>query len=116
MWNLFVDDERVPQDAGWHFECAIARSSTEAIRLVEEKGLPAQISFDHDLGGDDTAFKFMWHLIEGHLDERWSLREVQQIQIHTANPIGAEKMISLWTGFCGSEGLNIPVQRVWPRG
>ena len=115
-WYLFVDDERQPADAGWNMDgVVIARSSDEAIERVEALGVPAQISFDHDLGGSDTAFKFMLDLIDGHLDEVWDLNQLTSIQVHSANPIGAERLIELWRGFCASEQLSVPVKRVWPR-
>lgn len=116
-WFLFIDDERMPEDAGWHSgPITIARSSAEALKLVEESPkLPQQISFDHDLGGDDTAFKFMWRLIYGHLDGKWNLADVQAIQVHSANEVGAQKLISLWENFCRTQNINSPVTRVWPK-
>jgi hypothetical protein len=115
-WYLFVDDERQPADAGWTMDgVVIARSSSEALDIVQSLGIPDQISFDHDLGGSDTAFKFMVALIDGHLDGLWDLDMMTSVQVHSANPIGAEKLISLWQGFCASEQLDVPVKRVWPR-
>lgn len=96
-------------------DIVIARSSSKALELVKTLGVPAQISFDHDLGGADTAFKFMVDLIDGHLGGRWNLGKLTSVQVHSANPIGAEKLIGLWRGFCVSEQLYIPVKRVWPR-
>lgn len=114
-WHLFLDDERNPADAGWAFsDIVVARSSREAVVLVTEKGLPASISFDHDLGGDDTAFKFMWWLINGHLDEKWNLQDVNVVQIHSANPEGAKKLIALWDNFCRVHKIDTTISRVWP--
>lgn len=115
-WCLFLDDERFPPEAGWAQleNVHIARSSVEAERMVEARGLPARISFDHDLGGDDTAFKFMWWLINGHLDEKWNLASVQAVQIHSANPEGAKKLIALWDNFCRVHNIKTQIARVWP--
>ncbi len=115
-WVLFLDDERLPVEAGWGgmVGLVIARSSTEAQSEVEKRGLPAQISFDHDLGGEDTAFKFMWWLINGHLDEKWDLATVKAVQIHSANPEGAKKLISLWDNFCRVHNIKTQIARVWP--
>jgi hypothetical protein len=124
---LFLDDERNLEDVPWRHSSRgegdhqvhpilIARSSAEAQARVLSDGLPAMISFDHDLGGDDTGFKFMWWLINGHLDGKWDLSTVESIRIHTANPIGADKMTKLWKGFCESQSLACDIERAWPYG
>lgn len=115
-WNLFLDDERWPAEAGWDGldNVEIARSSADAEKMVEGWGLPSRISFDHDLGGEDTAFKFMWWLINGHLDEKWNLATVTSIQIHSANPEGAKKLIALWDNFCRVHKIECEITRVWP--
>ena len=61
--RLYVDDLREPPDADW----TVARSSTEAIAFIEEQGCPDEISFDHDLGGDDTAMVIVKWMIERDL-------------------------------------------------
>ena len=99
----------------------VAKSSDEGKEIIQQClddgwGLPILISFDHDLGGDDTGFKFMWWLINGHLDEKWDLSKVELIQVHTANPVGAEKLTKLWESFCKSHGLECKIERVWPNG
>ncbi len=110
QWFLFIDDLREPIEVGWQSgRIEIARSSQEAKDLVDSLGLPTQISFDHDLGGDDTAFKFMWYLINGHLDEKWNLGDIQVVYVHTANSVGRDKLVALWRGFCKSAKLEVPV-------
>lgn len=113
-WYLFVDDLRDPSHVGWHSgEIVVARSSEDArVAVLGASQLPDQISFDHDLGGDDTAFKFMWFLINGHLDEKWDLRHVQQIIVHTANTVGRDKLVGLWTGFMKSIDHEMPIRIV----
>mgnify|MGYP000555942061 CR=1 FL=1 len=50
--KLYIDDLRNPPDNTW----TVARTSAAAIKtLAEQPRLPETISFDHDLGGDDTA-------------------------------------------------------------
>ena len=117
---LFVDDERQLSSVSldWKYRVegpsVIARSSEEAKRIVEERGLPLEISFDHDLGGDDTAFKFMWWLINRHLDEAVDLSKLLCIHVHSANEVGARKLINLWTNFCEVNSVNVSVKRLWP--
>lgn len=53
-YKMFIDDERFPVTDDW----TIVRSSQEAIDCVLNNGFPQKISFDHDLGGDDTPYAF----------------------------------------------------------
>lgn len=77
LYSLFIDDERIPErgyesdvpdgvalqyskleysgDHNW----IICRSSFEAIEYVKKYGPPTFISFDHDLGGNDTSREFL---------------------------------------------------------
>jgi hypothetical protein len=59
-YRLFIDDLRDPVTSSW----VIARTSAEAITLLETRGCPCEISFDHDLGGDDTAMAVVKRLTE----------------------------------------------------
>ncbi len=92
-YRLFIDDEREPPDDGW--EWLIARSSREAIMTLYNLGAPEYISFDHDLGGDDTSIKFIDWLIELTLDlldlgiDPGSLSFPIRYEIHSQNPVGA---------------------------
>jgi hypothetical protein len=82
-WKLFIDDLRTldyvtTSHDGW----LVARSSAEAIELVQLHGPPSYISFDHDLGGDDTAMVFMKWLAQNHFDN------VPGYSVHSSNPVG----------------------------
>ena len=57
-YKLFIDDERYPTDNTY----LIARSSAEAIHVLNRYGIPESISFDHDLGGEDTSIEFIKYL------------------------------------------------------
>ena len=85
--KLFIDDERMPPgDAtDWH----IVRTSQEAIAFVQNHGVPALISFDHDLGGEDTAMNFVRWLIDLDLDINGSIPADFSFEIHSQNPVGA---------------------------
>lgn len=84
-YRMFIDDERFPVTPDWY----IARNSYQAIYALETWGIPQEIAFDHDLGGDDTAIIFinkLQELLENH--------EVEfpvdfKYHIHSQNPIGA---------------------------
>ena len=90
---LFIDDERFPPNDGntW----AVVRSSAEAIAWVKHHGMPDVISFDHDLGGDDTSIKFLTWWIDDifeQLENNVKYRDVRRPEttiIHSQNPVGA---------------------------
>ena len=54
-YRLFIDDERFPVTPNWF----IARNSFQAIMALELYGIPQEIAFDHDLGGQDTSITFI---------------------------------------------------------
>lgn len=64
-YRLFIDDERFPVTPDWF----VARNSFQAIKALELYGMPQEIAFDHDLGGQDTAINFINHL-ENELIDR----------------------------------------------
>ncbi|WIB65482.1 cyclic-phosphate processing receiver domain-containing protein [Curtobacterium sp. MCBD17_040] len=81
--TLWIDDER-PMPPGFN---AVARTSAEALNLVHEahdRGYPLQVvSFDHDLGGDDTTRPVMLWMAEHDI---WP----DEVRVHTANPVGRD--------------------------
>ena len=88
-YKMFLDDERFPPNDG--AEWLIARSSQEAIDLVETYGIPRFISFDHDLGGDDTSRNFIFWLSDYMLDNEFSFAGRDfDFYVHSQNPIGAQ--------------------------
>lgn len=87
MRKLFIDDERFP--AGNREDWVICRSSAEAIAWVKINGLPDFISFDHDLGGEDTSRKFINWLVDALLDEVVYMAPSFKFDVHSQNPIGA---------------------------
>lgn len=93
-WKLFLDDERDPVTDDW----IIARSSREAIDLVKAKGMPDEIAFDHDLGGDDTSMKFIWWFIDAHYDGLLNIGEISYT-IHSQNTVGVANIRGLMDGF-----------------
>jgi hypothetical protein len=91
-YRLFIDDLRDPVSSSW----AIARTSAEAIALLETRGCPGEISFDHDLGGDDTAMIVVKRMIEMDLDASGRFIPCDfTFSVHSANPVGAENIAAL---------------------
>jgi len=96
-WKLFIDDERSPVSNDW----VIARSSTNAIMAVCSWGMPVEIAFDHDLGGDDTSIKFIHWLMEKVLDGDLTIPEGFTYSVHSQNPIGAANIKSKMDALIG---------------
>ena len=93
-YRMFIDDERFPATDGW----VIVRSSEEAIALIERDGFPEFISFDHDLGGDDTSMALVRYMIEAAL-ENPSLPFPRAYDVHSQNPVGATNIRGLMDAF-----------------
>lgn len=85
-YKLFIDDERDPVTNDW----VIARTSDAAINLVFLNGMPTEIAFDHDLGGDDSARRFVYWLFNKALDDQLKIPDGFKFSVHSQNPIGAK--------------------------
>jgi hypothetical protein len=86
-YKLFIDDERTPATDGW----VIVRSSNEALTYIQNNGWPEFISFDHDLGGDDTTMVFLRKLV----DQVWNGDNLPpDYMVHSANPVGSKNIVS----------------------
>ncbi|GAA4395229.1 cyclic-phosphate processing receiver domain-containing protein [Tsukamurella soli] len=82
--KLFVDDLRDPPDASW----TVARTSAEAIRLLDGDEPVETLSLDHDLGGDDTTRPLVLWLCE---TGAWPA----VVYVHSANPVGVEWLVGM---------------------
>lgn len=94
-YNMFIDDERYPPMDGdvW----VIVRTSQQAIDWIASNGYPSFISFDHDLGGDDTSMGLVNWIIEDCLN-----REINipfKWYVHSQNPIGRDNINGKLTSF-----------------
>jgi hypothetical protein len=83
-YKLFIDDERFPVTDDW----VIVRTSQDAIAAVQERGFPTFISFDHDLGGDDTSILFINWLTDELIDERIQIPSDFDYYVHSQNNVG----------------------------
>lgn len=91
--KLWIDDLREDPDTkwagisepqGWKW----ARSSDEAIlHLLAHASSPIEeVSFDHDLGGEDTTRSVLLWMIENDV---WP----DHIYVHSANPVGRKWLL-----------------------
>ena len=99
MKTMYLDDIRTPANK---FDF-IARSSDEAKAIVHAYGCPSFISFDHDLGEDDTAMVFIHWLINRDLDNPGTIPADFSFNIHSANPVGRDNIQSLLNSYIKSK-------------
>lgn len=105
MRYLFLDDVRTPQDETWE----IVRTVEEFSRWIQDNGVPEIVSLDHDLG---EQMIYRGQSAEDYEELRGQSKELtgldacqvllafckdygdvpQNIFIHSANPVGAERM------------------------
>ncbi len=100
QYKLYIDDLRIPSLQEMElYNYIIVRTSQEAIDYITENGIPTFISFDHDLGGDDTAMKVVDFIIESVLDDKLQMPAFFAFKIHSANPIGSDNIESKLKNF-----------------
>jgi len=82
---LYLDDERTPKtDHPW----VVVRSYVAAVSYVIQHGVPAYISFDHDLGTTESGYDFAKWLVEQDISKIYMLPENFEYNVHSANPVG----------------------------
>lgn len=89
-WNLFIDDERIPPNDGRKW--VICRNHFEVFERLFDYGMPAYISFDHDLGanvwsGHDIA-KELVDIDMKTIDPRYKFPDDFDFYVHSQNPVG----------------------------
>lgn len=86
MIKVFIDDERFPPSDGHPW--IIIRTLQQFKHLVETKGFPDFISFDHDLGENEpTGFNIVQYIVETDLDKN-NIPAHFTWYTHSQNPIG----------------------------
>jgi hypothetical protein len=101
--KLFIDDVRPSPNENW----ILVRSSAEAIGWLKTHGCPSEISFDHDLGGDDTAMRVVHWMIETDMDMDGTFIPPRfRFNVHSANPVGRENIKGLLEGYLRHRWLN----------
>jgi len=108
-WNLFIDDERMPQDVTWGspefystFPWTIARNMKQVQSLTDMYGFPNFVSFDHDLGDNEPTGKDIanW-MIEGDMDCTHRIPDDFQFYVHSRNPVGKANIEGLLNNYLG---------------
>lgn len=105
--RLFLDDIRYPPSSEW----TLLRNSRVALVVLD--GLRLQdkqietMSFDYDLGGDDTAYRVMYYLCDW---DYWPTN----IFVHSQNPVGAETLRGMVTRYAPDGTLKSGPGFQWP--
>lgn len=101
-YALFLDDERFPKTTK---EFIIARTFDQAVAIVEEKGVPNYISFDHDLGYipdttdiAKTGYDFAKWLVDYDIMYN-KIPTDFSYNVHSANPVGAKNISGYLDGY-----------------
>lgn len=96
--KLYLDDLR-PIPNGF----IGVRSYTEFINYINQNGLPDFISFDHDLGLEESGFDCAKWLVNYCLDKKIGLPE---FTVHSQNPVGKKNIESLLNNFIKNNDSN----------
>lgn len=135
-YNLFLDDERMPIDCAtymssfrvdckiYHQPWEIVRSYSQFKEIIERRGLPDLISFDHDLA-DNWKLREALDVKEWFNEEesreytgldcaKWLTQHCEEkdlllpkFVVHSANPVGRENVKSYLTNFQLRQNLTI---------
>jgi hypothetical protein len=106
--RLWVDDER-PNPMGW-LPVTTSRGAIEWLsHMYAHRDFPnawahfESISFDHDLGGDDTTMPVLDWMVE---HDFWPKR----VYVHTANPIGRSNLLRTLSRFAPD---SVEIYELW---
>ena len=110
-WNLFIDDERNPEDvtwAPWYVKAmylteqwVICRNRSDVILTVMTRGMPSYISFDHDLGRDEpTGHAIAQLIVDWDMnDKHYPLPADFAFFVHSQNPVGKANIEGLLNNY-----------------
>lgn len=95
MKKIYLDDLR-PIPEGF----VGLRSYAEFVSHITQNGLPAFISFDHDLGLEESGFDCAKWLVEYCMDH---YQKLPDFLVHSQNPVGKENIELLLFNFMKSQ-------------
>lgn len=110
-WKLFIDDIRYPKDEDY----IIARNINEALYLIDKNGFPSFISFDHDLGENESSgYDFIKIIEEKALNKEWIIPTYFEYNVHSDNIVGAENIRIHFNNLLSFLGVNFNLDRIKP--
>lgn len=112
-YNLFLDDDRNPSQVGNYMnpvalrslyrleQWVIVRNYDDFVECIERNGMPAMISFDHDLSDNHSAGDYSQEKT-GYDCAKWLINYAQDNNIklpymlcHSMNPVGRDNILCL---------------------
>jgi len=100
IYNLFLDDFRSPKDVTWvelpPVEWCVVRTYKDFVELIQKKGVPKTVSFDHDLA--DTHY----------IEEQISRLTGQGIRYNTLKEQTGYHAAQWLAEYCVDNGVPIP--------
>jgi hypothetical protein len=98
-YKLFIDDERMPPGDGeaWN----IARDMSEVKAIIQGKGFPHHISFDHDMGDmEPTGYDIAHWMVDVDITVHGQFIPTDfTFKVHSANIIGARNIECLLNNY-----------------
>ncbi len=101
-WNLFIDDERTPEQVTWGNEAfyqrypwVIARNILEVQQIIYHLGFPSFVSFDHDLGANEPTGKMIANWLINYDLDHHTMPPDFAFFVHSQNPVGKQNIESL---------------------
>jgi hypothetical protein len=110
-YKLWLDDTR-PIDQGlstFNKDWKVARSSKEAIAILEKDGPPYFISFDYDLGEGDTAMAFLKWFAKRYSGGKLKLEPHFNYYVHARNGLALHNIYNFMEGLLETYPLE-PLQ------
>lgn len=126
MYHLFLDDERKPGHVTWvnlpSASYEVVRNFYEFVNIIEQRGIPEFVSFDHDLGEEhykqmmydmqkNSSGQMLFEIADviedhdygetptGYDCAKWLVQHCiaydlrfPEYAVHSMNPIGAERI------------------------
>jgi hypothetical protein len=90
--KLFIDDIRQPSDVGLNnLDWVVVKSYHQAMIMIHDYA-PQEISFDHDLGFDETGYDIAKELVQLDMDDNKYISDNFVFNVHSANPVGKKNI------------------------
>ena len=96
MNKLYLDDIRVTTD-----DSVLVKTVQEAKSYILKNGMPSFISFDHDLGeNQSTGFDLAKWIVEQDLDQQGLfIPDDFTFRVHSQNPVGGRNIEMLLNNY-----------------
>ncbi len=94
-YQLFIDSTTPPPSSNW----VVAKSSMEAIAIIESNGMPTYLSIGYRLSPTDTVIPVITWLIDQLIMGDMELPESFDYFVHTDDKLGISMIDKSWGSF-----------------